>query len=139
MRAVVVIDDVVGPGFQRRVHQLVLVGARREDELPAMLEQKRDRAVGPEVAAVFGERMADVGDGANAVVGQAIDDHRGAVDAVALVADFLVVDAFELAGAALDRALDRVLGHVVGRGLVDREPQPRVGRDVAAAHAAPRR
>src|SRR5450631_259989 len=45
-RAVVVIDHIVGARFQRRFHQLVLVGSRREDELSAMPEQERDRAVG---------------------------------------------------------------------------------------------
>src|SRR5450631_3941612 len=77
--------------------------------------------------------MPDVGNRPNAIVGQAIDDHRGAIDAVALVTDFLVVDAFELAGAAFDGAIDRVLRHVVACRLVDREPQAWIGRDVAAA------
>ena len=89
--AVVVGDDVLGARIERRFHQLVLVGARREHDLAAMLEQERDRAVGAEVAAVFGERVPDVGDRARPVVGHAVDDHGGAVDAVALVADFLVV------------------------------------------------
>jgi len=39
-----------------------------------------------------------------------------------------------LAGPALDRALDRVLGHVVGQGLVDRQAQARVAAEIRAAH-----
>jgi hypothetical protein len=55
-------------------------GAGREHELPAMLEEECDRAVGPEIAAVLGEGMPDIGDGPRTVVGHAIDDHRGAID-----------------------------------------------------------
>ena len=54
-RAVIVIDHVVGAGIQRHAHQLVFVGPRREDELATMPEQKCDRAVGPQIAAVFGK------------------------------------------------------------------------------------
>src|SRR6185312_16644384 len=103
--------------------------------LADVLEQERHRSVGTEVAAVLGKRMADVGNGAGAVVGHAIDDHRGAADAVALVADLLVADVLEAAAAALHRAVDRVLRHVLRRGLVDREAQPRVHRRVTAAEA----
>src|SRR5262249_26868865 len=107
----------------------------REYELAAMLEEKRHRAVGAEVAPVLGECMPDVGHGARTVVGHAIDDDRGTGDAVTLVADFLVVHALQIAGAALDRALNVVLGHVVVVRLVHRQTQAWIGRGVAAAHA----
>ena len=100
-----------------------------------MLEQESDRAVGAEIAVVLGESMPHVRHGARLVVGHAVDDHGRTGNAVTFVADFLVVDAFEVAGAALDRALDVVLRHVVGVGLVDRQPQTRVGPRIAAAHA----
>src|SRR6266853_2715066 len=132
-RAVIVTDHVIGTCFQRYTNQLVLIGPGREDKLAAMPEQKRDRAVGPAIAAGLGERVAHVGDRSNAIVGEAVDDHRGAVDTIAFIAYFVVVDAFELAGAALGGAIDGVLRHVVGRRLVHRESQPRVGRDIAAA------
>src|SRR6185295_12785656 len=74
-----------------------------------------------------------VGDGARAVVGQAVDDHCRTVDAVAFVTDLLVARVVGAARAALDRALDRVLRHVVVHRLVDREPQPRIGRGIDAA------
>ena len=100
-----------------------------------MLEEERDRAVGAEIAAVLGEGVPHVGDSARPVVGHAINDDRRARDAVALVADFLVIDAFKIASAAFDGALDVVLRHVVGVGLVDRQPQARVRPRIAAAHA----
>ena len=77
--------------------------------------------------------MPHVGNGADAVVGETIDDDRRAVDAVALVPNLLVAHAFELTGSALDCALDGVLGHVVVHRLVDGEAQARIGRNVAAA------
>src|SRR5262249_19144472 len=70
--------------------------------------------------------------GARPVVGQAVDDHGRAVDSVALVADLLVAHALLRAGAALGRALDRVLGHVLIGRLVDGEPQPRIAGRVGA-------
>ena len=99
-----------------------------------MLELEGHAAVGAHVAAVLGEGVADFGDGARAVVGQAVDHDRRAADAVALVADLDVIDALKLAGALLDRVVDLVLGHVDGLALVDGHAQARVERRVAAAH-----
>jgi hypothetical protein len=59
----------------------------------------------------------------------------GAVRTVALVADFLVAHSVHAPRAALDRALDVVLRHVVLERLVDGEPQARVHVRIAAAHA----
>jgi len=78
--------------------------------------------------------VTHIGHGADLVVGEAVDHHRCAANAVALVAAFFIGHAFKLAGAALDRVLDVVLGHRLGLRLVDRQPQTRVGREVAAAH-----
>jgi hypothetical protein len=68
------------------------------------------------------------------VVGQAIDDHRRTAGAIALVTNFLVADAFQFAGALLDRAIDVVVRHVLRLGLVDGHPQARVEAGIAAAH-----
>jgi hypothetical protein len=134
-RAVVIGDHVVGAGFERDLHDLVLARAGREHELPDVLELERHRPFGAHVAAVLAECVAHLGHGAHAVVGHAVDDDRGAADAVALVADFLVAHAFEVAGGLVDVLLDRVGGHVRCLGLVDRQPQARVHRQVAATLA----
>ena len=133
--AVVVVTTSSAPASIAASISCVLVDAGREHDLPAMLEQVGDRTVGAEVAAVLRERVADIGDGARAIVRHAVDDHRGAVDAVALIADLFVVHAFEAAGAALDRALDRVLRHVLILRLVHRQAQSRIGRRIAAAES----
>src|SRR3546814_3251070 len=91
------------------------------------------RTLCAQVAAELAERVAHVGHGAHLVVGQAVDDHRHAARRVALVADLLVLDALQLAGGFLQRALDGVLGHVDRQALVDRRAQARaVGRLGAA-------
>jgi hypothetical protein len=79
---------------------------RGKDQLPAMLELESDRALRAHVAAVLAERVPHVGHGANPVVGHGVHDDGRAADAIALVADLLVVDAFEVAGGLVDVALD---------------------------------
>jgi hypothetical protein len=69
--------------------------------------------------------VAHFGRGAGAVVGHAVDHHRRAADAVTLVADLLVVHAFQLAAAAGDRRLQLVLRHVAQPRLVERQAQAR--------------
>ena len=134
-RAVLVADHILGAGIEGDLHHAVLVHAGTEDELPAVLELEGDRAFGAEVAAVFAERMAHLGDGAHAVVGHGVDDDRRAADAIALVADFLVAHAFEVAGRLVDILLDGIGRHVGRLGLFDRQPQARIHAKVAAALA----
>ena len=134
--AVFVGDDVVGAGFKGDLHHGVFGrDAGGEDELADVLEHEGDGAFRAEVAAVLRERVADVGDRADAVVGRAVDDERSTADAVAFVADFLVGDAFELAGALENGVGDGVLGHVAGAGLDQGEAETGVGLRLAAAHA----
>jgi hypothetical protein len=102
---------------------------------PHVLELEGHRALGAHVAAVLAEGVAHLGHGAHAVVGHGVDDDGRAADAVALVADFLVAHAFEVAGGLVDVALDGVGRHVGRLGLLDRQAQARVGRRVAAAGA----
>src|SRR5690606_37568685 len=91
----------------------------------------------PQVAAVLGECMPYLGHRAGAIVGHAIDNDRGAADAVAFVADFFIVGAISPARAALDGALDVVFGHVGVGGLIPGHAQPRIAVRVGAA--GPRR
>ena len=84
-----------------------------------MAELEGDRAFGAHVAAVLGQGVTHVGHRTGAVVGRAVDDQAGAADAVAFVADFFVVHAFELAGTLENGVLNGVLGHVAVAGLGD--------------------
>ncbi len=79
--------------------------------------------------------MAHLADGAVAVVGGALHQHRRTAGRIALVAHLLVGVAVHTAAAALDGAVDGVSGHVGGQRLVDGRAQPRVGVGITAALA----
>jgi hypothetical protein len=71
--------------------------------------------------------MPHLGHGAHAVVGDGVDDDRRAADAVALVADLLVVDAFEVAGGLVSAGMFAALALSIAsrrRGLADASPPP---------------
>src|SRR5690606_40201852 len=73
---------------------------------------------------------------ASAIVGHAVDQHRRAARTIACVAGFFVVGAVRSARPALNGALDVVLRHVGGRGLVPGQAETRVGVRVGAAGAS---
>ena len=133
--------DLLGAGVERRLEDVVLgdrpallVGRHDDDALA--VEQVRHRAGVGHRAAVAGHRGADLHRGPVAVVGEALDEHRDAVRAVALVHDRLVVGAAGLgAGAALDRAVDVVVGDRGLLRLLDGVVERRVAGRVAAADA----
>ena len=72
------------------------------------------------------EDLADLGDRPVAVVGHRLDEEERPGRAGALVDDLLVRRALDLAGAALDGPLDRVVGHRLALGVGDRLAQARV-------------
>jgi len=77
--------------------------------------------------------VTDLAHRAVAVVGHDIDDDGDAPRAVTLEADLLVVDAFQLAGAAQNRALDVLLRHVFRLGSQNGCAQAGVHIGVTAA------
>ena len=79
--------------------------------------------------------MTDVGDGADWIVGNAVDDQCDAAGTVAFVAQFAHVIGALGTGAALDGALDGVLGHVGRQRLVDGGTQARIASRVGHAGA----
>ena len=123
--------DILAAGLDHRLEHLVGAGGRgRVDDLADPVEQKADAVGLAEGAAGLGEGGADFARGAVAVVGQGLDDDRGAARPVALVAHLVIGRVGLAAGAAADRAVDRVLGHVgLARGQ-HRGAQPRVRRRV---------
>ena len=101
------VGEIFGTGIENDLGQLLFAGGGLGDGDDALGgEHPGDGTVGTEVAAVLGKGVADFADGAILVVGEDIDDDGDASGAVALVGDLLVGDAFELAGAALNGALD---------------------------------
>ena len=77
--------------------------------------------------------MTNFADGTVAVIGRDLDQDRDAARAVAFKGDLFVANARQLAGAALDGALDVVGGHVLGLGCCNGRAQTRVLFQVAAA------
>src|SRR3972149_4300999 len=75
---------------------------------------------------MLGESVPPLAHRARAVVGGALDHDRDPGRTIAFIVHFFVMRAFELAGTALDGALDGVPGHVLIRGLVEGGARARV-------------
>ncbi len=132
MRALIV--QVFRARLEDDFHELVFVRGIFVDRDDALFcEHPGDRTLGAEVAAVLGEGVANLADRAILVVGQDVDDDGDASGAVALVGDLVVGEALELAGAALDGALDVIGGHVLRLGGEDGGAEAGIAVRVAAA------
>src|SRR5579884_3340093 len=119
--------EVVGAGFDRRLEHVLTAGRRRRiDDLADAVEQEADAVGFAESAARLGEGGADLARRAIAVVGQGLDDDRNAARPVALIPYLLISRLAVAAGAAMDRPLDRLLGHVGLAGGQHCGAQPRV-------------
>src|SRR6266540_3520730 len=130
------IGDVLGPGVERHLQELVLVDGRRLLDLHDALAREHPRGAPriAEASAVPGERIADVLAGSVTVVGEGLHDERHSSGAIALVRDLLVAGpAAQLARSALDGAVDVVPWHGCIPGLVHRRSQRRVAVDAAPA------
>ena len=79
--------------------------------------------------------MPHIAHGPVLIVGQGLDQNRGAAGAVAFVDRLFEVLTVGATGALRDGALDVVLGHIGLLGLVDDQAQSRIRIDIAAAHA----
>src|SRR5213075_649652 len=86
------------------------------------------------VTVVLGEDAADFGRGAVLIVGGRFHDHRHASGRVALVSYLIkVLRIRSFAGAALDGALDVVVGHAGRTRCQDSAAQSRISIGIAAA------
>ena len=61
---------------------------------------------------MLGKEMADLGDGTIFIVGQHVDEDRHPTGPVALVDDLFIDFTWQLSGAFLDGALDRIGRHI---------------------------
>src|SRR5205085_8319953 len=126
----VVVRARLGAGLQQVV---LAVALGLNGQHAAALELPGYAAVLAQAAAVLGQQVAHVGDGAVLVVGEHLDDQRRARRAAPLIARALVVLAAAGPRAAGDGALHRLLGHGRGLALVHQRFQRGVVLDVAAA------
>jgi hypothetical protein len=67
--------------------------------------------------------MAKIADGAIFIIGENLNEHRGATRSVPLVRQFELLLAFNLSRSTLYRPIDVVVGHINCFRLIDREPQ----------------
>ena len=112
---VVLAAEIFGAPVERRFQRGILIEFLCVDrQLRLAIEEERDRILRAEIPAQSRHLVPHVGDGARRIVGECSDHHRDAARTVALVRDFLIVDALELARTFLDRALDVVLRHRTG-------------------------
>jgi hypothetical protein len=105
----------------------------RDEDLALALEHPGDAALFAHVSAVLGESVADIGDGAVAVVGGDVDQDGGAARPVAFEHDLFDLSAFQFAGAAHDGLLDVVGRHADRFGGQDGGAQARIPVGIAAA------
>ncbi|MNW55255.1 hypothetical protein D3C74_329030 [compost metagenome] len=141
LERVALVRDLLAARLQDGLHHVVLGGALLGDHDDALAgEQVGHRARVRELAPVARERDADLRGGTVLVVREALDQDRDAARAVALVHDRLVVGAAGfLARAALEGAVDVVVGDrgllglldgVEERGVTGEVPAARAGRDL---------
>ena len=129
----VIAAQVVGARVEHDVHQLVFRGLFAGNEnLALAFEHPGDAALLAHVSAVLGEDMADLADGAVAVVGSHIDQDGGAARPVAFEHHFLDLPAFQFARAAHDGLLDVVGRHADVFGGENRGAQARIAVGIAA-------
>ncbi len=89
--------------------------------------------VSPRFPPFFAKSVPDLAHRAVPVVGQHVHQDRHATRPVALEGYLLVAHAFELAGTALDSALDVIRRHVFRFGRQNRGSQARIGVRVTPA------
>lgn len=90
---------VIGTGFDSDFHDLVFISlVAGDDEEARVVEHPADAARSTEVAAGFGEFVANVGSGAVAVIREDVDRNGNACRTVAFIYDFFVVLAFRSTG-----------------------------------------
>ena len=106
-----------------------------DDDVTLLIKHPADRARLTQVAAVLGKDVTNLRDRAVAIVGHRFNQQGDAAWTITFVRDLFIVDAFFFAGAATDRAIDRVVGHVAGLGVENGFAQARVSVRVTAAGA----
>ena len=135
LEVAVVLIDIVGAGLDAQFEGFVIAhGAGGEGEVSCAFELPGDGTQLSECAAVLREGVTQLGDSPVTVVGDAFDHHGHAVGRIAFIEDLLEgCSVLVFTGAAADGALDVVLGHVLGAGLVHGQAQPEVAVGISAA------
>ena len=132
-KGVLVRLEILGARLERLHHHGILIQfAALHDDNALFVKLPGNAVSRTQARAVLVEQVAHIRNRAVFVIGQSLDNHRDAADAVALVIIGLVVDLAVCARILIQRALDVVVWHVVGLGLGDAVAQAgvelRIGR-----------
>ena len=131
-----VVFQIFGARFQDEVQQLVFAGRLLGNRnFTLAVEHPPDGTSFCHVAAVLTHEMAKLTDDAVAVGSDNLNQHAHSARAVAFEGRFLILLAFQLAGAAKNGALDVLVGHVLVLARQNRGSQARIGVWIAAADA----
>ncbi|TPW09271.1 MAG: Uncharacterized protein FD127_4187 [Acidimicrobiaceae bacterium] len=125
--------DVVGAGFERSEHDLVLAAGGDDDALAAELPAHRSGF--GQRSAQLREDVAHIGARSIAVVGEHVDEQPDTARRIPFVGDRLVGAGGPLTGTALDRPVDQVVVHLRCLRLQHHRAQRRVGARIATAVA----
>src|SRR6056297_1308559 len=118
--------NVLGAGFQRHLHNTLLISTRRKDDLTLALKEVGYRTVRAKVTTALAESMADLGHRAIAIVGHRFDQHGYAAGSIAFIGDFLDIVTVAGAGTSCDSPIHGVPGHIGTKRLVHRRSEPRI-------------
>src|SRR3954466_4906967 len=84
---------------------------------------------------MLGEGLSQIGNRAVLILGVALNDNCCSARSATLIGELFIIGAFDLAGTALDGALDVVNRHGDRSSLFHRHPKPRVHSGVATARS----
>src|SRR5213075_395982 len=102
-----IIAEVFAAIFQDDVHQVIFLNGRFGNHDVALFVEHPGNSAGfSHVAAIIGKHVAYLANGAVAIIGGDVHQQRHSAGAIGLEDGFFVANARQLAGAALDGALD---------------------------------
>src|SRR6266446_6647016 len=119
--------DIFCSGLDHGLEHLFRTGRRcGVGDLTDAIEHETDAVGLPERSAYLGKGGAHLARGTITIIGERLYDNGSPARSIALVAHFLISVVRSAAGAALDGAVYRVLGHVGLTSSEDRRAEPRV-------------
>ena len=133
-KGISLIFQILGAGFKGHLQQLVFRGLFRIDEdVSFSFEYPLDTASFCQISPLFGEDVAQLGNGSVLVIREDLDQHGHASGTVSLIGDRFVGLARQFARSLHDGTLDIGLRHIAIFGRLNGRSKPGIGVQVAPA------